>query len=641
MNAQATTLLALEALLKGAALMTIALLVTAALRRASASMRYGVWTATFAGLLALPVLAASLPPLHIPIMPMGPVEQLASSAPPASNRDAALESSARQIDGNENHLGQLANAPMTVGASSTAEQPPTSASRIVTLALSLWLAGAVVLLARLGWGVLSAHRLAAAALPLDDTRWAGSAQRLARQLGLKRQVRIAHTDKISLPMSCGLLRPTVLLPSQARSWSRERRDVVLLHELSHLQRRDCEVQLLARVASALHWFNPLVWVATRRHEAEREHACDDAVLRAGARPSDYAQHLLDVARGAAAGRPALTVATVSMARRSQLEGRLLAVLDPKLDRRSLTAPTSSVALVAALLLTVPIAALQPWSAAAATETALVQMQTDTSQTTKPARTPRTKAQAAPNATTHARTAPKSQADAGEVEQAERAERSSRVVAAMVRVLEEGDPGMRRQAVHALGMSESLAAVPALAAALQRDAVADVRSQAAWALGMIESAEAVDSLSSALSDEEATVRSQAAWALGMIESPDGVDALARAMSDAETDVRSQAAWALAMIESPEGVSALSSALSDGETTVRSQAAWALGMIEDSSAVDALVGMLRGDAESKVRSQAAWALGMIEDASAADALIDAIEDEDKEVREQALRALGRVM
>ena len=566
MNAQATTLLALEALLKGAALMTIALLVTAALRRASASMRYGVWTATFAGLLALPVLAASLPPLHIPIMPMGPVEQLASSAPPASNRDAALESSARQIDGNENHLGQLANAPMTVGASSTAEQPPTSASRIVTLALSLWLAGAVVLLARLGWGVLSAHRLAAAALPLDDTRWAGSAQRLARQLGLKRQVRIAHTDKISLPMACGLLRPTVLLPSQARSWSRERRDMVLLHELSHLQRRDCEVQLLARVASALHWFNPLVWVATRRHEAEREHACDDAVLRAGAHPSDYAQHLLDVARGAAAGRPALTVATVSMARRSQLEGRLLAVLDPKLDRRSLTAPTSSVALVAALLLTVPIAALQRWSAAAATETALVQMQTDTSQTTKPARTPRTKAQASPNATTRARTAPKSQADAGE---AERAERSSRVVAAMVRVLEEGDPGMRRQAVHALGMSESLAAVPALAAALQRDAVADVRSQAAWALGMIESPEGVSALSSALSDGETTVRSQAAWALGMIESPDGVAPLLGVLGDANV-------------------------------TVREQAVWALGMIEDSSAVDALVGMLRGDAESKVRS-----------------------------------------
>ena len=129
-----------------------------------------------------------------------------------------------------------------------------------------------------------------------------------------------------MPMTFGVLRPTVLLPEEARAWSDERRRVVLLHELAHVLRGDAATHLLARTALALHWWNPLAWTMWREFLKERERATDDLVLGTGATASDYASHLLEIARTMQA-RPASAAAGVAMARRSQLEGRLLAILD--------------------------------------------------------------------------------------------------------------------------------------------------------------------------------------------------------------------------------------------------------------------------------------------------------------------------
>ena len=115
--------------------------------------------------------------------------------------------------------------------------------------------------------------------------------------------------------------------------------------------------LAAQVCCALYWFNPMVWIAARALRRERERACDDRVLTAGTSATDYATELLDIARAVVGSEG--HAASLAMARRSQLEGRLLSILDPRV-RRGIPGRTSAAVLaVSALVLAIPLAAFQP------------------------------------------------------------------------------------------------------------------------------------------------------------------------------------------------------------------------------------------------------------------------------------------
>jgi hypothetical protein len=91
-----------------------------------------------------------------------------------------------------------------------------------------------------------------------------------------------------------MLRPRVVLPVAARDWSAEQVRHVLLHELWHVRRCDWARLCLQRVAVAIYWFNPCVWLAARQCAYEAERACDERVLRSGGRSSDYALLLLEL-----------------------------------------------------------------------------------------------------------------------------------------------------------------------------------------------------------------------------------------------------------------------------------------------------------------------------------------------------------
>src|SRR4029078_12794075 len=101
---------------------------------------------------------------------------------------------------------------------------------------------------------------------------------------------------------------------------------MLLHELAHVKRNDCLTQIIAQICCAVYWFHPGVWYSARRLRSERELACDEHVLDVGVNACDYAAHLLDIARVCKAPF-GTSAAAVAMARPSQLEGRLLAILD--------------------------------------------------------------------------------------------------------------------------------------------------------------------------------------------------------------------------------------------------------------------------------------------------------------------------
>ena len=144
---------------------------------------------------------------------------------------------------------------------------------------------------------------------------------------------ILITDELSVPMTFGIVRPRILLPSESEHWSASRLQAVLSHERAHMRRRDVAVQIGAHLIAALWWFQPLVWVAKRKLRLQSEFACDAEVIRSGLRPSDYAAELLAIAKNADR-HWRMRGASLAMVRASNLEERVRALLRPPLLARS-------------------------------------------------------------------------------------------------------------------------------------------------------------------------------------------------------------------------------------------------------------------------------------------------------------------
>jgi beta-lactamase regulating signal transducer with metallopeptidase domain len=194
--------------------------------------------------------------------------------------------------------------------------------------LALWLVGTSLVLLRELLATIGLMRWRRHASPLTSLRWSAT---LARTGFDHRGLRVLESQHITSPCTWGVMRPVLLLPTSGDTWSESSRRAALLHELAHVERRDALSTLVARLACALYWYNPLVWIAAGRIRSLQERACDDAVLRAGATPSDYAQFLLDVAAHTN-GVTSLTRAAIGMTHGSSLRARIVAILDPQATR---------------------------------------------------------------------------------------------------------------------------------------------------------------------------------------------------------------------------------------------------------------------------------------------------------------------
>ena len=341
----------LAAALRGAPLVLLAAAAAIGWRRSSAAARHLMWLVAIACMLALPLLSASLPAWRVAVLP--PTEAVPTVAEQTVvTLPVARPAPTASIASTRNSIA----TPASVGTISLGE--PTTPRDWGRIAFFAWCLGASLVALPMLLGHLRVWRLSKTARPASGGAWGALASVLPESVGLGDRVRVMVSDRATMPMAFGIVNPTVLLPADAEQWPIERRRDVLLHELAHVARRDCLTQLIAQAACALYWFDPLVWLASRALRGERERACDDAVVRAGARPSDYATHLLQVARDLRVPRTT-ALATVCMARRSQLSERLLAILNERRNRRTVSRRFAVPAWLIALVILIPAAAFVP------------------------------------------------------------------------------------------------------------------------------------------------------------------------------------------------------------------------------------------------------------------------------------------
>ena len=603
---------------KATIVLVAAWLLTRAMRRSSAAARHLVWTMAVIAVLALPLIQLAVPRWSLALLPAAAARVVTAPSEPLSAAPTAVD-----VPGKSG----IAGAAATLAPTASVDSGPTAAPSIdiswLAVAMAAWVAGLAVALARLAAGLAWVGRITREAVDVDDPLWTGTLNQLAASLGITAPVSLKTSPETSIPVTCGIRTPTILLPVEAAGWADDRRDVVLLHELAHVARRDCLVQTFARLACAVHWFNPLAYVAAARLRAEQERAADDLVLAAGADAPVYADHLFELARTFRTERyPAW--ATLAMARPSQIEGRVMDILDDRRNRRPPARAVRAAVAVSATALLLPVGALQLTAAPASQSAPALEAPTDGQlDDTYPLPEPDPDPNPAPNPLPPASASATRLRVDGAAAQAQTQSRPPgaavsdetrrRVADALLSALNDQDEEVREQAIAALAGMRDPRAIPGLLKAL-RDSNEDVRESAINALAQFDTPEAVEGIVSALKDQSADIRERAARAIGALGArgrltdPKYVAVIAGLLKDAAPDVRMQAIMALGQMQPQAAVSSLLPMLKDMDKDVREQAADALGDIGDPAAIDALTAALK-DAEPEVRQQAANALGRI--------------------------------
>ncbi len=194
-------------------------------------------------------------------------------------------------------------------------------TKYVAPAVSLiWFTTWLVLIGRVIWGWLQLRGLRGKAHSTDQ-RTLELGSEVARQMNVS-PPRILRSPFLSSPCLTGVRRPAILLPDDENVGSLRE---VLIHEMAHLRRNDCSWKLLCHLATAILFYQPLLWMLARRLEVVAEEVCDDIVLEFGGDREQYANRLVDIAELNSLPVSMASVGIVSL--RSILKRRVARVMD--------------------------------------------------------------------------------------------------------------------------------------------------------------------------------------------------------------------------------------------------------------------------------------------------------------------------
>jgi beta-lactamase regulating signal transducer with metallopeptidase domain len=412
----------------------------AAFRVKNTSVRLSTWRAVLYTALAMPLLGWLLPPLAIPVPAFLhsvqqrtiPTEYVPSEVDTSQTFVATSISSSTAHA--ESKVVVTRNAAVKgIPAAGIGEhtpstwrvsQPPVMKSEIVAaspaafssmnwstipwaaVTAASYLAIALLFLMRFFIGLLFGRRLLRASQKIDEPRVALRLASRAHYSRLASLPDLAESELISVPVTMGALRSTILLPASWREWDEAKLDAILAHEVSHVARRDGLTQRLSLLHRAIFWFSPLAWWLDRHLADLAEQASDEAALSGGADRNDYARTLLGFFEALHASPGRVWWQGVAMAKAGQAEERLERILSWKesgiLGAKNMNVTRSSVRkliAVAVVVLAVPVvylaAAVRPAGAAPEPQHLPFAQERSTPPAQNPAATPQPESRSAP------------------------------------------------------------------------------------------------------------------------------------------------------------------------------------------------------------------------------------------------------
>ncbi len=145
----------------------------------------------------------------------------------------------------------------------------------ILLLTILWVVGLLLCAAYFMVSYLHCHFEFQTSLPVRNeftVKW-------LKRHSLKRTIQIRQTDRISVPLTYGIVNPVILMPKKTDWENRQQLEYILLHEYTHICRFDTVIKLIATLGLCIHWFNPFVWAMYTLFNRDIELSCDESVVR--------------------------------------------------------------------------------------------------------------------------------------------------------------------------------------------------------------------------------------------------------------------------------------------------------------------------------------------------------------------------
>jgi len=303
----------LQSYLRSVVLGLVGLVAAYFVRRKSASVQHLVLVCCLVAILAIPVIRLAVPEQPLAVFP-----------PIAEVNHVRVVSKLSHLD-------------------KAASEPTHEVDNVPSISLDpwlmIWLLGVGLILGRYGFGLTIISRWIRQGKSLGIT--AGGPQ-------------LVSSDSVGVPMTAWLGRHYVFVPSSWDSWTSDRRESALQHELAHVRRGDWFAQMGCQIICGLFWGNPLVWILCRRSRTLAEQAADDMVLACGVSPTQYAQDLLEIARETKATFPELAVC---MAQGMDVARRIEMILRERTKRGAVSKTGMALSVLVAGSLTAPVACM--------------------------------------------------------------------------------------------------------------------------------------------------------------------------------------------------------------------------------------------------------------------------------------------
>jgi beta-lactamase regulating signal transducer with metallopeptidase domain len=356
------------------ALASIAGLGLVVFRVKAAALRLFTWTAVLYAALAMPLLGRILPAFHVrapAILEMQQSQPVRDKLMHSAILDASISSQAtrRSVVQKPQKSADTGQFTATFSAPETRSDGLSAFSSIrwFLIAMLVYFAGALFLLARLVVGFFFTRRLLRASLRIPDSRLSKRLASRAAALRLAAIPDAAESELISVPLTLGVLHPAILLPAHWREWADAALDAVVAHELSHVARRDALTQQLSMLHRAIFWFSPLAWWLNRHLADLAEQASDEAALDCGADRNEYATTLLGFFEALQAAPGRVWWQGVSMAKTGRAERRVERILAWKEAKGAVTMKLQKYGLKKSIVLAIVLIAVPAVFLAASVE----------------------------------------------------------------------------------------------------------------------------------------------------------------------------------------------------------------------------------------------------------------------------------